>query len=190
MTLGREGTGVKLKGGSPCCLWSRCAEFSPFLDDFFECRLSSSFRNCLLTWNVLNNQLCLTETCGEESLPHSETSTYNTRKFQDGCSLLRLYVNKAGSLYNYRMVIYVAQILNGKKRYLTENEILKPSSIMDFYSFVIIPFIFLVGKHSAVSGLLHLYTILSNWKWNIFVLYHLGWPCSPHSLYVPNGAWN
>lgn len=135
MTLGREGTGVKLKGGSPCCLWSRCAKFSPFLDDFFECRLSSSFRNCLLTWNVLNNQLCLTETCGEESLPHSETSTYNTRKFQDGCSLLRLYVNKAGYLYNYRMVIYVAQILNGKKRYFNRKQ--------DFEAFKYYGFLFL-----------------------------------------------
>lgn len=142
MMLGREATGLKAKGGSPCCLWSRCAKLSPFLDDFFESHLSSSFRNWLLTWNVLNNQLCLTETCSEESLPHSENWRYNTRKFQDGCVLLRLYVNKAGYLCIYGMLIYVAQTLNGKNSTSTENKILKASSIMDFYSFVIIPFIF------------------------------------------------
>lgn len=115
MMLGREATGMKAKGGSPCCLWSRCAKLSPFLDDFFESHLSSSFRNWLLTWNVLNNQLCLTETCSEESLPHSENWRYNKRKFQYGCVLLRLYVNKAGYLCIYGMLIYVAQTLNGKK---------------------------------------------------------------------------
>jgi hypothetical protein len=36
------------------------------------------------------------------------------------------------------------------------------------------PFDFLVGKYPTVSGLLHQYTILHNWKQNIFVLYHLG----------------
>lgn len=49
----------------------------------------------------------------EESLPHSENRRYNTREFQDGCVLIRLYVNKAGYLCNYRMLIYMAQILNG-----------------------------------------------------------------------------
>lgn len=54
---------------------------------------------------------CLTETCGEESLPHSENRRYNTRKFQGGCILLRLYENKAGYLCIYGILIYVTQTM-------------------------------------------------------------------------------
>lgn len=99
---------------------------------------------------------------------------YNAMKCKHGCVLTKLYVNR-------KQVVLACHLENADlcdqstmvKQYFNRKQDFEFFRY-GFLFFCYYPFYFSVGKHSTVSGLLHLYTILSNWKRNIFALYHLG----------------